>query len=77
MLLDTNIAGGFDEELQKERYYQKDCIEAVCASLEKGKKKLLVHMATGTGKTRVMIALVKRLIQSGRLNRCLFFVRSH
>lgn len=74
VLIDTHIAGGFDEELQKERYYQKDCIEAVCASLENGKKKLLVHMATGTGKTRVMIALVKRLIQSGRLNRCLFLV---
>jgi type I restriction enzyme R subunit len=74
ILIDINIAGGFDEELQKERYYQKECIEAVCASLEAGKKKLLVHMATGTGKTRVMIALVKRLIQSGRLNRCLFLV---
>jgi len=72
--IDTSIAGGFDDLIQKERYYQKDCIEAVCSALDSGKKKVLVHMATGTGKTRTMIALTKRLIKSGRLNRCLFLV---
>lgn len=74
--IDTDIAGGFDSSLPepKERYYQIDAIEAICGGIEKGKKKVLVHMATGTGKTRTSIALVKRLIQSNRMNRCLFLV---
>lgn len=74
--VDLDIAGGFDPSLPdpKERYYQVEAIDAVCEGIEKGKKKILVHMATGMGKTRTSIALVKKLIQSNRLNRCLFLV---
>ncbi len=74
--IDKDIAGGFDPSLPdpKERYYQVEAVDAVCEGIEKGKKKILVHMATGMGKTRTSIALVKKLIQSNRLNRCLFLV---
>ena len=74
--IDTTIAGGFDSSLPepKERYYQGESIDAVCNSIADGKKKILLHMATGLGKTRVSIALVKRLIETNRLNRCLFLV---
>lgn len=74
--VDKDIAGGFDSSLPdpKERYYQVEAVDAVCEGIERGKKKILVHMATGLGKTRTSIALVKKLIQANRLNRCLFLV---
>jgi type I restriction enzyme, R subunit len=34
------------------RDYQRDCIEVLCREMELGRRKLLVEMATGTGKTR-------------------------
>ena len=57
-----------------DRDYQIDCIEALSAEVSRGRRKLLVEMATGTGKTRVAAAFVKRLFEAGVVTRVLFLV---
>ncbi len=56
------------------RPYQRDAIEAIEEALRPGKRKMLLAMATGTGKTRTMIALLYRLLKSGLARRVLFLV---
>jgi type I restriction enzyme, R subunit len=63
--IDTRIAG---------RPYQSECIDAVCRGIGQGRRKLLVSMATGTGKTRTAAALIKRLFQANQVSRVLFLV---
>jgi type I restriction enzyme, R subunit len=57
-----------------ERDYQLDCIETLCREMNHGRRKLLVDMATGTGKTRTAAALIKRLFQANAISRVLFLV---
>ena len=57
-----------------DRDYQLDCIEALSAEISRGRRKLLVEMATGTGKTRTAAALIKRLFEAGTVTRVLFLV---
>lgn len=64
-LINTKIAG---------RNYQIGAIRAVMESVEKRKRKFLLVMATGTGKTRVCIALVDALMRAGWAERILFLV---
>ncbi|WP_373077462.1 type I restriction-modification system endonuclease [Fusobacterium varium] len=56
------------------RYYQAEAIEAVEKALVAGRHKLLLTMATGTGKTRTALALIYRLLKSKKYNRILFVV---
>jgi type I restriction enzyme R subunit len=56
------------------RGYQIKAIEKVEEALEEGQRKMLLAMATGTGKTRTAIGLIYRLIKSGRFRRILFLV---
>jgi len=56
------------------RDYQKKAIYHVEAALDAGQTKLLVAMATGTGKTRLALSLIYRLIKSKRFRRILFVV---
>lgn len=65
--IDTRIAGG--------RYrHQTDCIDTLCREIIQGRRKLLVEMATGTGKTRTAAALIKRLFEANAITRVLFLV---
>lgn len=64
-LINTKIAG---------RNYQIASIRAVMEALEKRKRKFLLVMATGTGKTRTCIALVDALMRAGWAERVLFLV---
>ena len=57
-----------------DRDYQISCIEALSAEVSHGRRKLLVEMATGTGKTRTAAAFVKRLFEAGIVTRVLFLV---
>ena len=57
-----------------ERSYQHDCIEALTEEIQRGRRKLLVEMATGTGKTRTAAALIKRLFEANAVTRVLFIV---
>lgn len=57
------------------RPYQVEAIKAVEHKiLNDPEQRALIAMATGTGKTRTMIGLCYRLIQSGRFRRILFLV---
>ncbi len=64
-LINTNIAG---------RPYQIQAIRAVFEALEERKRKFLLIMATGTGKTRTCIAMVDGLMRAGWISRVLFLV---
>lgn len=57
-----------------DRDYQIDCINALSAEVSCGRRKLLVEMATGTGKTRTAAAFIKRLFQASIVTRVLFLV---
>ena len=57
-----------------DRDYQIECIDALCAEVSRGRRSLLVEMATGTGKTRTAAAFVKRLFEAGAVTRVLFLV---
>lgn len=72
--IDTTIAGGYDPTIGKERYYQLQCIRTIIENYKAGKQKMLIHMATGLGKTRTAVALVKALLSSGLTKRILFVV---
>ncbi len=54
------------------RYYQKAAITAVCENMEKGGRKSLLVMATGTGKTRTAISIVDVLIKNEWAKNILF-----
>lgn len=64
-LINTKIAG---------RDYQIAAIRSVMEAIERRKKKFLLVMATGTGKTRTCIALVDALMRAGWAERTLFLV---
>lgn len=57
-----------------ERDYQIDCIDTLCREIGLGRRKLLVEMATGTGKTRTAAAFIKRLFEANAITRVLFLV---
>ena len=64
IIVDKNIAG---------RYYQEAAVKAVCDSFgQKNRRKALLVMATGSGKTRTVIALVKVLLEQGWIKNVLF-----
>src|SRR5574341_370582 len=56
------------------REYQGEAVEAVEDALVIGKRKMLLAMATGTGKTFVASSLIYRLLKSGVAKRILFLV---
>ncbi len=57
-----------------ERGYQIECIDTLCREMAQGRRKLLVEMATGTGKTRTAAAFIKRLFEANAVTRVLFLV---
>lgn len=56
------------------RSYQREAIKAVEDALYQSERRILLAMATGTGKTRTALGLVYRLLKSGRFRRILFMV---
>ena len=64
VMVKKNIAG---------RYYQEGAIKAVCDAFDKkNRRKALLVMATGSGKTRTVIALCDVLLQHGWVKNILF-----
>ncbi len=64
ILIDKKIAG---------RYYQEAAVKAVCKSFdENNRRRALLVMATGSGKTRTVISLVDVLLQHGWVKNILF-----
>ena len=56
------------------RYYQRDAIESIESEMRKGRREMLVAMATGTGKTYFTVAQIYRLLESKLARRVLFLV---
>lgn len=56
------------------RYYQQQAIENVEVALENDQRAMLLAMATGTGKTKLAIALLYRLLTAKRFRRVCFVV---
>lgn len=55
------------------RYYQEEAIRKVCESFDqKNRRKALLVMATGSGKTRTVIALTDVLLKAGWVKNILF-----
>ena len=64
VMVDKHIAG---------RYYQEAAIKAVCEAFDKkNRRKALLVMATGSGKTRTVIALCKAFLDHGWVKNILF-----
>ena len=63
VMVDRNIAG---------RYYQEGAIKAACDAFARNRRKALLVMATGSGKTRTVIALCDVLLQHGWVKNILF-----
>ncbi|MBQ8301716.1 MAG: DEAD/DEAH box helicase family protein [Clostridia bacterium] len=64
VIVDKDIAG---------RYYQEGAIKAVCDAFDnKNRRKALLVMATGSGKTRTVIALCDVLLNHGWVKNILF-----
>lgn len=62
-MVDRKIAG---------RYYQEGAIKAACDAFARNRRKALLVMATGSGKTRTVIALCDVLLQHGWVRNILF-----
>ena len=62
-MVDPKIAG---------RYYQEGAVKAACDTFARNRRKALMVMATGSGKTRTVIALCDVLLQHGWVRNILF-----
>ena len=54
------------------RYYQRIAINKTIEAIAKGKKRLLLVMATGTGKTFTAFQIIHRLHKSGKMKKVLY-----
>src|SRR5687768_4934835 len=55
-----------------DRAYQQEAIRRVCEAFDVGKRKTLLVMATGTGKTRTAMSLVDLMLPANQARRILF-----
>ena len=58
--------------VNKPRYYQTIAINRTCEAIAKGQKRLLLVMATGTGKTYTAFQIIHRLKKSGLKRKILY-----
>lgn len=63
-----------NQKLRFLRYYQVDAIKSIQAKIKEGKKRFLLEMATGTGKTLTSAAAIRLFIRTGNARRVLFLV---
>lgn len=56
------------------RHYQLSAVEAVENAVINGKNRILLAMATGTGKTRTILGMIYRFLKTNRFRRILFLV---
>ncbi|MEY3500564.1 MAG: hypothetical protein RL308_2233 [Bacteroidota bacterium] len=63
-----------NQKLRFLRYYQVEAIKSIQAKIKEGKKRFLLEMATGTGKTLTAAAAIRLFIKTGNARRVLFLV---
>lgn len=54
------------------RYYQDAAIRAALEKIAQGKRRVLLFLATGSGKTFIAVHLLKKIADAGQLRRALF-----
>lgn len=64
----------FNLKLRFLRYYQVEAVQAVQKAVSEGRKRFLLEMATGTGKTLTSAAIIKLFYRTGNARRILFLV---
>ena len=71
---DEDLVDDHDFPKFADRPYQVNAIKAMENAIKNGKKRILLAMATGTGKTRTAISLMYRLLKHKRARRILYLV---
>ena len=61
-----------DQNINTPRYYQRNAVNRSLDAIARGEKRLLLVMATGTGKTRTAFQIVYRLLQARLVNKVLY-----
>jgi len=61
-------------EQRNVRPYQREAMQAFDQAVELGKRRFLIELPTGTGKTDLICLYLQRLIKAGRAERILFLV---
>jgi type I restriction enzyme R subunit len=61
-------------ETREVRSYQKEAMKALDHAIELGKRRFLIELPTGTGKTDLIALHIRRLIEAGWAERILFLV---
>ena len=61
-------------ETRRLRPYQQETMRAMDQAFELGKRRFLIELPTGTGKTDLTVLYIKRLIEAGWTERVLFLV---
>lgn len=61
-----------DQDIFPPRYYQRNAVNRTVNAVAQGKNRLLLVMATGTGKTYTAFQIVYRLLKSGLVKKVLY-----
>ena len=61
-------------ETRELRSYQKDAMRSLDSAIELGKRRFLIELPTGTGKTDLICQYIRRLMQAGYAERILYLV---
>ncbi|EHJ36161.1 putative type-I restriction enzyme [Leyella stercorea DSM 18206] len=69
-VIDQPFCTGWD--IFPPRYYQRNAVNRTVNSVAQGKKRLLLVMATGTGKTYTAFQIVYRLLKAGLVKKVLY-----
>ena len=60
------------QDIYPPRYYQRNAVNCVVNAVAQGKKRMLLVMATGTGKTYTAFQIVYRLLKAGLIKKVLY-----
>ena len=63
-----------DSDGKEPRYYQRVAIQRAVEAISRGQRRVLLVMATGTGKTFAVFQIIWRLWKGGKVKRTLFLV---
>lgn len=73
-LISKSVFQSLRIENNKLRCYQKEAINEIEKAIVGSKRKIMIAMATGTGKTYTLVSLIYRLLESKHFKRILFLV---
>lgn len=72
--IDENFFNNISIKNDKLRPYQTEAIKSIETAIAKNQRRIMIAMATGTGKTYTLVSLIYRLLESKQFKRILFLV---